>query len=111
MDKNENNIMFSDEDLNNIQRHFHALIIKRAKDLINNLKNGEKDLPKITCDNLKEELWFPIPGMYGGFAYQLFIKDEKPVLISDSWCRIVGGSGQKHEITNDGFILIEEGFV
>jgi len=49
----------------------------------------------------------------------VYINDKKYVLIDieigkqiiDSWCRIVGGSGQSHEITTDGCILVEEGFV
>jgi hypothetical protein len=29
----------------------------------------------------------------------------------NSWCRIVGGSGQAHLITTAGAILVDEGFV
>jgi len=50
-------------------------------------------------------------GQYGGFAYKLIERDGMPVLITESWHRIVGGSGQKHEITIDGCVLVDEGFV
>ena len=32
-------------------------------------------------------------------------------LVAESWCRVVGGSGQRHEITPAGSRLVEEGFV
>lgn len=32
-------------------------------------------------------------------------------LVSESWCRVVGGSGQRHELTSEGSRLLEEGLV
>ncbi len=52
-------------------------------------------------------LWFPVPGMYGGFDIQL----RDGYLEVASWCRVVGGSGERHVITEDGTTLVEEGFV
>lgn len=52
-------------------------------------------------------LWFPVPGMYGGFDIQL----RDGYLEVASWCRVVGGSGQRHVITEDRTTLVEEGFV
>ena len=49
--------------------------------------------------------------MYGGFAYRLIERDGMPVLITESWQRIVGGSGQRREITINGSVLVDEGFV
>ena len=49
--------------------------------------------------------------MYGGFAYSLSIAGEEPTLTVESWCRVVGGSGQRHVITPDRTELVEEGFV
>ena len=56
-------------------------------------------------------MWFAVPGMYGGFSYgfESFGVDAK--LIAESWCRVVGGSGQRHEITSEGSRLLDEGFV
>jgi hypothetical protein len=53
------------------------------------------------------EMWFPVPGMYGGFRFVL----RGGELEVESWIRVVGGSGQRHRITGDGCVLVEEGFV
>lgn len=52
-------------------------------------------------------LWYPVPGMYGGFHVRL----REAHLYVRSWCRVVGGSGQAHLVTRDGSVLVEEGFV
>jgi hypothetical protein len=54
-----------------------------------------------------QNLWFPVPGMCGGFDITL-VEDFLDV---KSWCRIVGGSGQAHLITTAGAILVDEGVV
>lgn len=55
--------------------------------------------------------WFPIPGMYGGFSFWLEGDGPDAKLITESWSRVVDGSGQRHEITPTGSRLVEEGFV
>lgn len=52
-------------------------------------------------------LWFPVPGMYGGFDIAL----EDDHLEVSSWCRVVGGSGQRHLVTEAGVTLVESGYV
>ena len=52
-------------------------------------------------------LWFPVPGMYGGFDIHL----RDGYLEVNSWCRVVGGSGQRHVITEQGTTLVDQGFV
>ena len=52
-------------------------------------------------------VWFPIPGMYGGFLISL----RQGYLETTSWCRVAGGSGQLHVITHEGPVLVDEGFV
>lgn len=54
-----------------------------------------------------QHLWFPVPGMNGGFDVRL-VEDFLEV---ESWCRDVRGSGQAHVITSKGAILVDEGFV
>jgi hypothetical protein len=93
-----------------IQAHFHAVIrgrIDRA------LPNHELRLPELEplLELDRPEIWFPVPGMYGGFSYRLESTGIEAKLVSSSWCRIVGGSGQRHEITSAGSQLVEEGFV
>lgn len=93
-----------------IQAHFHALIRKRAGEFegINELP-----LPDIKLLTATEEPgeWFSVPGMYGGFAYWWDQQDEVVKLVTQSWSRVVGGSGQHHEITSDGVKLVGQGFV
>jgi hypothetical protein len=48
--------------------------------------------------------------MYGGFKYRLERDGAEACLVAESWCRVSGGSGQRHEITSDGSRLVEEGF-
>ncbi len=53
-------------------------------------------------------LWFPVPGMYGGFSIEVF---KGRLLYVESWSRVVEGSGQAHVITTSGAVLVDEGFV
>ncbi|MFG6491286.1 hypothetical protein [Microbacterium sp. P03] len=54
-----------------------------------------------------DSVWFPVPGMYGGFAVELV----KHRLHVESWSRVVGGSGRAYVITADRTTLVDEGFV
>ena len=54
-----------------------------------------------------DRIWFPIPGMAGGFSIELHNRR----LHVESWCRVVAGSGLYHVITEDRTVLVEEGFV
>ena len=92
-----------------LERHFHALIRERAGDLITD------DLLLPSLADLSESpdgsVWFPVPGMYGGFSYRRVGEGESLMLMVESWCRIVGGSGERHEVTAEGYRLVESGFV
>jgi ADP-ribosyl-[dinitrogen reductase] hydrolase len=105
--------MISDETFSYIEQHFHAVILGRAKKLV---EENRLELPKLqhlrtAVSGKPRRASFPIPGMYGGFYYWLEGEGEAAKLISESWCRIVGGSGQRHEITRHGSVLVAEGFV
>jgi hypothetical protein len=99
------------ESLSKIQKHFHEVIIRR----INRLPNWKPlRLPELEVLLELEDpnMWLAVPGMYGGFNYWLAYNRDKTIrLISENWSRIVGGSGQRHEITPEGSELVEEGFV
>lgn len=56
---------------------------------------------------LQRDMWFAVPGMYGGFHYVL----QEEELVVKSWRRVVGGSGQTHRITADGYRMTEAGHV
>src|SRR5437867_4373203 len=93
-----------------IQAHFHQLILSRARELT--------DVDRLELPELKPLLtasdataWFAIAGMYGGFSYRLEGEGNRARLISESWSRVVEGSGQRHEVTVDGSRLLDEGFV
>lgn len=99
-----------DDRLTRIQAHFHALIRERAKPIE---PPPDLDLPLLQAPLPRkgEPAWFPVPGMYGGFSYWFVGAGSELRLVTESWCRVVEGSGQRHEITDDGCRLVEEGFV
>lgn len=93
-----------------IQRHFHVVILSRAEQLIHEHAWRLPELePLLELDSVK--MWFPIPGMYGGFAYWFSEVAGTPVLISESWSRVAGGSGQRHLVSMHGSLLLDKGFV
>ena len=98
--------------LQKIQEHFHAVILGRAADLV---RDARLRLPEIAhlleAAIDAEATWFAIPGMYGGFSYRLAADGVDARLVAESWCRVAGGSGQRHEITSAGARLVAEGFV
>lgn len=98
--------------LRKIQDHFHNVIRIRAGDMV---RNAGLRLPEIghllELSVNAEPTLFAVPGMYGGFAYRLVADGASAALVAESWCRVVEGSGQRHEITSAGSTLIAEGFV
>lgn len=93
-----------------IQSHFHEVIRGRADALV---KQHALRLPELEplLELDQPEIWFSVPGMYGGFSYRLESAGVEAKLVAESWCRVEGGSGQRHEITSEGSQLVEEGFV
>ena len=93
-----------------IQSHFHAVIRERAARLI---EAHVLRLPELEplLEMQRTKIWFPIPGRAGGFSYWLEEAGVEAKLIADSWCRVVDGSGQRHEITSAGSQMVDEGFV
>ena len=108
---------FRKEDLAKIEKYFHEIIIERANTVHDDFEAFCKEqslvLPSITNSllDIKKPEYFAVPGFYGGFAYILISEDGRPKLITDSWSRVVGGSGERHEITTNGAKLIVKGFV
>lgn len=96
--------------LQRIQEHFHAVIRERVGTGIEPYALRLPELePLLEMENSK--IWFPVPGMYGGFNYWLEGEESNTQLVVESWCRVVEGSGQRHEITSEGSQLVDEGFV
>jgi len=98
------------EALGVLERRFHEVIRGRVDEFV---PARPIRLPVLEplLELAKPAMWFAYPGMYGGFSYRLGGTRAKPVLTSESWCRIVEGSGQRHVITLEGVELVEEGFV
>jgi len=109
--------------LEQIQHHYQKLIRERAGDLV---REHSLRLPEL--EPLQElvvpKMWFAIPGMYGGFLYWptevkgIVASDHDqgtestyPILAAESWCRVVGGSGQCHVVTPYGYTLVADGIV
>jgi hypothetical protein len=96
--------------LASIQELFHGLV--RAVSLKYRIAMLLR-LPELSVltefDDLR--LWFPIPGMYGGFNIWLEPGNGQSALIAESWCRVVDGSGMRHRVTSTQVVLLEAGFV
>jgi len=101
----------SEEILRKIETHFHAVIRARAGKFIDEHGVQLPTLAPLLLAPAKAKTWFPIPGMCGGFNYWLKGHGDKVKLIAESWCRVVEGSGQRHEVTAEGSKLVAEGFV
>jgi len=97
-------------ELDRVQAHFHDLIRSRAGDL---LQEHTASLPSLVLGVGTEDEpgWFPIEGMDGGFKYWWDPTTSGLRLMTESWSRVVDGSGQLHEITPAGARLLGEGFV
>ena len=93
-----------------IEAHFHALIKQRVEKLVSK-ENLRLPQLSILLEHKTPKMWFPVPGMYGGFEYQLVLRHNEPLLLTSSWIRVVQGSGQKHAIDSQGSHLVEKGFV
>ncbi len=100
----------SSADLFPLLGHFHALIRQRASDLIDKHRLVLPTMESI-IESREAAGWFPVLGMMGGFKFELSGYELEAKLMVTSWSRVVGGSGQRHEISRNGIVLVEEGFV
>jgi hypothetical protein len=99
----------ADAGLAAMSRHLMALIDEVARPALQEtgLRVRHPDVVVLFEDGGPDELWFPIPGMVGGFL----IKAHNRRIHVESWSRVVEGSGRYHVITSDRAVLVEEGFV
>lgn len=94
-----------------IEIYFHAVMLGRAARQIN---ENRLRLPQLSplLEYRDSTCWCTVRGMTGGFQYWFeFGEDNAPKLVSESWCRVVQGSGERHEITVNGLKMTESGFV
>ena len=93
-----------------VQSNFHGVIRGRVDELVQQHQLRLPELePLLELD--AAEMWFPVPGMYGGFSYHLETFGADAKLVAESWCRVAGGSGQRHQITSRRGQRVAEGFV
>ena len=91
-----------------IEGAFHEVIMGRAAELV---ARGGLRLPQLSpvVEFKDAKWWFAVPGMYGGFSYWLEENQGAVRLVTESWCRVVGGSGQRHVVTTAGSELVQDG--
>lgn len=99
----------SDDRLEKMNRLLARLIDDVARPALNKagIRIRYPDVTFLFEDAGPNSIWFPIPGMAGGFAIEV----HKGRVHVDSWSRAVGGSGLYHVITSEQIVLVEEGFV
>jgi hypothetical protein len=81
--------------------YFHVVIRVRAQELVD--EHGLR-LPEleVMLELDEPQVWFPVPGMYGGFYFWLQPDGADTLLVSDSWCRIVASSEERRNVTASG---------
>ena len=96
--------------LQEIEKRFHEVIHGRID---RHLPDHGLRLPQLEplLELDRPAMWFPVPGMIGGFSYWLDVAGVIPKLVCESWSRAATGSGERHEITAEHSRLVEEGFV
>jgi len=99
------------ETLERMQRRLHDVMRHRIAALEGVLESLR--LPELAplTEYRHAKMWFAVPGMYGGFRFWLKGTAGRTTLVSESWCRVVEGSGERYEITPDGAQLVDKGFV
>jgi hypothetical protein len=106
-------VVFLDE-LSKIEKLFHDLIRQTTGHFLLK-KSPQWEFPSLTKHVEKQEhdgqsewtQFYAVPGMYGGFQTTLHKDDSAEVgsqwkLTCESWCRVVEGSEEAHEITFHG---------
>lgn len=96
--------------LKRLEELFHGLIRSRAREFA---LTPPRRLPSLRDVGVAETeaRWFPVPGMYGGFAFRLEASGDGVDLIAESWSRVVTGSGMRHRCSATQVVLEAEGFV
>ncbi|MEJ8645784.1 ankyrin repeat domain-containing protein [Streptomyces sp. MS1.HAVA.3] len=89
-----------------LESRFHALIRADSHGLADRHRLRLPTLSVLT-ELTEPRMYFPVPGMYGGFGYRL----DGDSLVTESSSRVVGGSGRRHRITVEATELVAQGFV
>ena len=93
-----------EDEIKKMEAGLHQVIMGRVGRLIQ--QNGQQ-LPQLSYLYEFGNFFYVVPGMYGG--YNVSVHDGGIETVS--WCRVAGGSGQRHHIDREGSVkLVEEGF-
>ncbi|MGC4089274.1 MAG: ankyrin repeat domain-containing protein [Polyangiaceae bacterium] len=93
------------EELEAIQRNFHAVIRGRVERLVDDQRLRLPELEPLL--ELEEpRMVFPVPGMYGAFHYELDPSGAEALLICESASRVAERWGERHEVTARGSQLV-----
>jgi hypothetical protein len=88
-----------------LQEHVNELILKTCSDFgIRNFHNYPL-IEEIEI-NKTEGLYLPIPGMYGGFKFNMIEKNNEKLIQVCTWSRVLEGSEKEYEINNKGISKI-----
>lgn len=93
--------------LRTLELYLHAVIRVRADELVTEAGLRLPPVEPLT-GMTHPRLWFPIPGMYGGFSLELLRAGDEAVLQADSWCRVASGSEERHLITARGVEMVRD---
>ena len=97
-------------ELKQIQKHFHSVIRRRAG---HHVREHALRLPELEplLEMQTPKLWFPVPGMNGGFRFWLERVHGSDLLLTESSNQVAGGSSQRHIVSPHGNLLVAEGFI
>ena len=97
-------IQEKESDIQNMESGLHKVILGRVETLV---KEHGLQLPQVAfMYEFGEGIWYPVPMMYGGF--NIYMHDDGIEAVS--FCRVAGGSGQRHVINRKGEVeLVEDG--
>lgn len=88
-----------------LEEQLYLLIRGRVPDLVTEHRLRLPQLAPLT-ELTVPRLWFPVPGMYGGFSIEL----ARAELTVRSWNRVFGGWAQTHRVTANSIHLVESGW-
>jgi hypothetical protein len=96
----------AEDTLAQLEYVLHALIASRALRLLRESCVALPQLGPLTEID-KPVMWFPVPGMHGGFRIELTAAEQDYELDVTSWCRVMEGSHERHRVRPNGFELLE----
>jgi hypothetical protein len=90
------------EELGKLEQNLHELVRIRSFELMQSKNPPLPQLAALLTKPLGTKEWFLIPAMFGGFQYWLVMRANKPVLMVESWCRVLDTAEARYEITAEG---------